>query len=1258
MTKKLFKIILAVLVAVNFESRACTPIPAPTLLSQSVASNSLQLNWQTNTIWTTGCQNVIDVEIACLANPFTGSTFSTFTTAVLTISTSAQNYPVQLINLVGWCPGAYKFRARERNIPAGPGTWSSTFTFSIPGTFTPPVLNLQSSNLNICPPQSTTLTALVNADCGSPPYTYSWSPGGTCSTCSNTIVSPTVTTTYTAWVSGGQLSCWTVSNTITVFIGPIPPVIGPAVAFPPSVCNGASSIVGLTFYNGTITWQSASTPTGSWSSVPNGNGYNFVTPNLTTNMYYRALVQGCILVDSSNVVLVSVIPNPTVVVPNVFICPGQTATITPSGASSYVWSTGAFPTGLTTGGAAPLNTTNYTVTGVSAGCTGSAVVTVSVGTLPLVSVSDQTVCYNQNLSLTATGGAFYDWRGPLNFSANFQSPLIFNATTQMSGQYSVTVTSSVGCTNTGVSNVTVLGMITPTIHTSSPICNGSSISFTGSGASSYTWTGPNSFIANTQNPVRSNVSFGDGGIYSLIGGVGACTGTTTIFLLVLPPPNLIAQNSSPVCNGFPVSFTALGGVTYTWSGPSGFLSGISNPTISNMFLNNAGGYTLSGRGSNNCVASIVSNVTVNPQPIIPINNPTVCFGAPLNLVSGGGLVYLWRGPNNFTSALQNPVITNSSFSLSGQYSVSVTSAAGCSNTAVNNVTVVPNPPTLINSVSSICVGSVLSLNGSGATTYSWNGPNNFFSNITNPSINAIGILSNGIYTLTGTSGLCTTSVTKSITVLPLPSLTVGTPTVCETRSLQLTAIGGATNEWYAPGGTYSQSPVFTIPYAALPQTGNYTVVVTGTNGCVTTTVLAVSVFTNPIVSGTGATVCAGQPAFLQSSGGTLYNWSGPGFISPTANTGNAFIPIVNNNTIGTYIVTVAAPNSCSISVPVQVGLIALPVPTIVVTPTVCFNSEVNLGASGGISYQWDGPYGFRSTEPLTTFTASSMGLSGTYTLTAFNISGCAGFTTTQITVQPRPDGLLNSDNQKHCVPFCSEYSFANQHNVAILNAKWQIENKSFFSQKFSYCFFQPGDYLITCSLGDINGCANTITFVVNAHESPKADFSFFPDRPVEVSDEVQFINTSKGNRINKWSWSFVNNSGTKSEQENVNYYFANAGVHPVSFVVKNTWNCADTITKPIVVDEDLAIYVPNSFTPNDDGKNETFQPIGRGVATYVLIIFNRWGEKLFETNNFYEGWDGNYRGEACKSEVYQWRITASNRSGKVKDLWGKVNLYR
>jgi gliding motility-associated-like protein len=122
--------------------------------------------------------------------------------------------------------------------------------------------------------------------------------------------------------------------------------------------------------------------------------------------------------------------------------------------------------------------------------------------------------------------------------------------------------------------------------------------------------------------------------------------------------------------------------------------------------------------------------------------------------------------------------------------------------------------------------------------------------------------------------------------------------------------------------------------------------------------------------------------------------------------------------------------------------------------------------------------------------------------------------------------------------------------------------------------------------------------------------------------------------------------------------FENAGTYPIAMIVQNAWGCADTIVKTITVENGFNIYVPNSFTPNQDGNNDTFYAKATGIAKYNMIIYDRWGEKVFETTDVLKAWDGTFKGVDCKSDVYVWKLYARDLTGEVKNMNGYVTLYR
>ncbi|MDO8999719.1 MAG: gliding motility-associated C-terminal domain-containing protein, partial [Bacteroidota bacterium] len=859
-------------------------------------------------------------------------------------------------------------------------------------------------------------------------------------------------------------------------------------------------------------------------------------------------------------------------------------------------------------------------------------------------------------------GSTYTWSGPLGYSSTSQNPIIPNATLGMSGVYTVTVTSSVGCVNTATTNVSVLSLPTPSISSNAPVCVGSVLTLTAGGGVTYQWNGPNGFSSVSTNPSITNITMAGSGNYSLIAIVGTCTASTSQSITVNPLPLPTASNNGPICNGQTLNLSSAGAVTYTWSGPSTFTSTKQYPSITTASPANSGIYTVTVTDVNGCINFTTTNVTVNPTPTLSATGSSVCVGQNMfvNANSLAGSTYAWTGPNAFTAVGQGTTVANAQINMSGAYNVTVTSAVGCTNVATTNVFIIALPtPSIVSNTP--CAGATLTLNVVGATgaSFSWNGPNGFISSIQNPVINLVTVPASGIYSVIATAGNCSATTTSSVTINPLPIPTASNNgPICETKDLFLASTGGISYSWTGPSGFLSSISNPSISATNNSQSGIYIITVTDANGCQANASTSVTILANPAALANGATVCFGQPANLSATGGASYSWVGPnGF---TSNISNPVVPIVNNSTTGNYTITVTGVNTCTSITVVNVASNPLPVPTITSTARACINNVVNLqGSPGFLLYQWTGPNNFLSPNSSTSFTATSLTESGLYTLGVTDNNGCQGFTNTLVIIDPFPTATLFSDNTKNCVPFCSNFTLkASASSASIVSSSWLINGQGYSGSNINYCITQAGNYLIKASFVDANGCPNTATYTVKAYPIPVANFEFSPLKPIEGVDNVLFDDDSRGDSIVSWSWYFVNNNGYQTYGQNPSYIFQEAGTYPVALVVRNKWGCSDTIVKPLVIGESSSFYVPNAFTPNGDGINDTFFPKGHGIVKYNMMIFDRWGEKLFNTSDFFQAWDGTYKGEDCKSDVYVWKISVTMPDAKVKTYTGHVTLNR
>ncbi|HOZ87579.1 MAG TPA: gliding motility-associated C-terminal domain-containing protein, partial [Bacteroidia bacterium] len=243
-------------------------------------------------------------------------------------------------------------------------------------------------------------------------------------------------------------------------------------------------------------------------------------------------------------------------------------------------------------------------------------------------------------------------------------------------------------------------------------------------------------------------------------------------------------------------------------------------------------------------------------------------------------------------------------------------------------------------------------------------------------------------------------------------------------------------------------------------------------------------------------------------------------------------------------------------------------------------------------------------------------------------------------------------------PFCSDFKLKPLGLSTIASTTWIATTQYSTGLNFVYCVQQPGDYNITAVFSDTLGCKNSNSFKVHGRPKPTADFQYLPLQPIESTDKVIFTSTSTGVNLDAWSWYFEDNFGYKTSGLEATYFFEEAGLYPVVLTVKNIYGCWDTIVKAIEVLEDLNLYIPDAFTPNGDGKNETFQPKGTNIAKYELRIYDRWGQKIFQTENFEDSWDGTFKGAPCKNDVYVWEINTNKANGKRRYLTGKILLCR
>ncbi len=1008
----------------------------------------------------------------------------------------------------------------------------------------------------------------------------------------------------------------------------------------------------------TYTWVPSGT-TGSVNSGLSPGTYTVVVNDAGNNKTY-----------TTSITFVSPVPLSGTVMPVQLDCFGvnnATAAVQNlSGGSSlqkYIWksSTTTQTSVVATGLAPGLHT--VTVTDALTNCSFTQTFNVTSPTaLTLnVHVNTPSVCAGKFITLTPLiAGGTVGGNGYTFSWTPFSSSGVFQTTQLLGGNYIYTVTGYDAKLCPITKTVPITFFPTPTLTVAdASICPGQVAIFSVSGANTYSWNSVAGLSSLTVSPASTT-------IYTVIGTGSLCSSNKTITAVVMPVPVPTLTSNAPICNGKTLVLSAAGGTSALWNGPLSYTSGLLQPSITLASPNNSGAYQATITAANTCTASAAINVQVNATPAIAVAGSTVCVNSSLQLAGSGppGCTYLWTGPNGYISVLQSPVITNAQVTASGVYSLTIKDNNTCNNSATVQAVVVAAPVVSFTDNAPLCTGKTLVLNASstaGALQYIWTGPNAFSSAVQNPVLSNVSVSHGGVYSLMAVNGPCSVSLSKQITVNPLPVLNMPLQLeVCEGKTISLNPVissGIVSTIWKGPDGFSSGAPSHQIFPAAPRHSGSYGLTITDVNGCQSYSAVAVTVKPNPVISAGNVTVCLGEPAALAAEGANAYLWQGPSLGSnygPTVNVISA-----SNSLLTTYTVTGTAANQCSTAITMSLYTIPLPVPKFFIYPReeLCLNDKVTFEGEGGTQYEWRGPENLVYNGKKISFALIYQGYEGSYFLTVKDNNQCSATVERTIAINPLPEGKMKSSKMEGCVPFCSDFIFTPVSSST--TARWQIERISLAGNTFSYCFNRTGAISLSGFLLDaVTGCSNSVEYVVNVFPKPVADFTYAPQNPVENNDVVVFTANTDDPDINKFKWSFISSDGFTSTQRSTKLMFETEGMYPAVLEVENKWGCRDTVIKSIKVDPDFLVFVPNVFSPNTDGLNEQFIPVMRAVKQYQLSIYDRWGELLFSTTDFRKGWDGTYKDQDCKSDVYVWVINLSALNGQSKILKGHVTLYR
>ncbi|HXC06363.1 MAG TPA: PKD domain-containing protein, partial [Bacteroidia bacterium] len=366
----------------------------------------------------------------------------------------------------------------------------------------------------------------------------------------------------------------------------------------------------------------------------------------------------------------------------------------------------------------------------------------------------------------------------------------------------------------------------------------------------------------------------------------------------------------------------------------------------------------------------------------------------------------------------------------------------------------------------------------------------------------------------------------------------------------------------------------------------------------------------------------------------------------------------------TYTVIAVDANGCS-SAAQTVTVLVNPPLTIVAATTVptCIGTVTELHAQGAGGN--GGPYTYAWLPGGQTGNTISVSppVTTTYTVTVTdNCTNPAAVVVITVKVYGLPSIVFTADTPAACGKLCAQFTSSSPGVQSMIWSFGDGGTASIADPK--HCYTLPGIYSVKLTVTDTNGCTNSLTHpnMLTVYSNPVAQFTMGPQPTTILDPHICFTDHSTPD-VNQWYWNFDDsNDPSTSSQQNPCHAYTDTGTYCATLIVHNANGCWNTISECLVIQPYFTLYVPNAFTPNDDGLNDVFLPLGINLdkSTYTLMIFDRWGEEIFETHTWGEGWDGRANGGALVSPigVYVWRIKVKDYAGGPHLLVGSVSLIK
>lgn len=1134
------------------------------------------------------------------------------------------------------------------------------------------------------------------------------------STISQTLVNSTTTAqSITYSVTPSLNGCVGLPVTASVQVNPIPVVtISPT---SDTICSGETTAIALTSSVLNTTFNFVPTNTLPIIGEQAGSGNN-ITQQLTNsspqlqNVVYTVTPSAASCIGSSSTVTVYVNPVTTVtatLVSNDTICSDENAIINLSSSTTgalFNWSvvdniqitgesngSGNSINQLLTNTSFVLQTINYIITPKSGLCNGTpTTVPIFVNPLPQITpgVDLNTCLSSPAFNLTGFSPVGGTWSG---IGITSGSNGTFNPSVAGVGPKTLTYTYTnplTGCTNSATRVVTVRPLPIPIFSADTLTCLGSTVAFTNTstGAASFAWNFGDGITSALQNPSHAYTTIGNFSIVLTATSIYGCVDSIAQNIHVITTPvATFVPSTHEGCGPLTVSFTnnSTGEniTNYNWnfSYPSlNLLSSVKNPSTitypSPIFGDTV--YIIQLTVSNICGDSIYyDSIVVKAKPVADFVTTSNSGCSPVNVgfmntSYGSPSNYLWNfGDGSPTSTLTNPTHPFIAGTNDTTFVLSLVASNSCgSDTLTDTITVFPNTVTSFFNTTPVIGCTPLPVQFTnysvGATNYSWIFGDGQVSSSFSP---------NHTYTQVGTyiaklivdngCSIDTSEISIIVNGKPLVDFTILEDTLCMNQLFTFTNTSDPLSNTLWQFGDGTSSNVYN-PTHLFVQSGTLQVTLIGTSlayGCSDTATHTVVVRPTPnlIYDDYDFVGCVPLTVQFNETSNTA-NYATWDFQDGTIGIGVSTTHVYS--TAGTYYPIVITQNNFGCSDTTTFNVFAHPNPvsdfTLSATES-CdypFTISTNNLSSGANAYFWD----FDNTTtsnwnaPTVTYLAA-----GDYDLSliTFNQFGCSDTSTQIVQIHEKPQLSFGAIDQDGCEDF--EAEFVNNSLFADTYS-WSFgDGGSSTLANPTHLYSDPNVYSVTLFASNADGCTNSLTETnfITVYETPVAGFNVTPT--VITTDHPMVYLENTASAYTNGFYDFGNGDFGGVEDLSFNYSISDSGYYLITQIVNTPFGCADTAYQTIRINLSPTQFVPNSFTPDDDGVNDTWNPIIVYVKKLEVLIFNRWGEIVYKTNDLAPSWDGkSLQGIPVQDGTYSYRIIGRDGNNEVIDLKGHINLIR